>query len=328
MAPHLFSVQGRKAPALHLLGLVGALLGGAFALAAVAGGGPALLVLGLVSLTLGLTSIAGASAMQRTVDTEIVGWRGPGPVLLFFVTLLWAMLTGALLGVLLGATDPNGKLDASLTTLLYVLATNLSSTAVIALLVVGTGAARWGDLFGAPAEEVTGHSALPSPMRAGGTLGDLLWGLALVAPSLVIALGVASVLTEQSGIVPNSPIAPAVPGTLGIELQIAISALAAAVIAPIGEELLYRGVLARAWGRQSGERRAVVFSTIIFAFAHTIGVGGESAGEALGAAAIAFSVRIPLGVSAGWLWVRRRSLIGPMVLHGAYNLAIVLLANG
>ena len=61
--------------------------------------------------------------------------------------------------------------------------------------------------------------------------------------------------------------------------------------------------------------------------AHTVGVGGETAGEALVAAGIALLVRIPLGLATAWLWVRRRSLLAPIVLHASYNLVIVLISN-
>ena len=103
--------------------------------------------------------------------------------------------------------------------------------------------------------------------------------------------------------------------------QIAVSAV---IVAPIGEEILYRGVIAQAWGRQSGARRAIVFSAIVFAFAHTLNIGGESIGDALAVAGVAFAIRLPLGLALGWLWVRRRSLLATIVLHAAYNALLVL----
>ena len=96
------------------------------------------------------------------------------------------------------------------------------------------------------------------------------------------------------------------------------------IVAPIGEEILYRGVIAQAWGRQSGARRAIVFSAIVFAFAHTLNIGGESIGDALAVAAVAFAIRLPLGLALGWLWVRRRSLLATIALHAAYNAVLVL----
>jgi membrane protease YdiL (CAAX protease family) len=106
-------------------------------------------------------------------------------------------------------------------------------------------------------------------------------------------------------------------------VDLAANALTAGLIAPIGEELLYRGVIAQAWARQSSARRAILFSAIVFAFAHTLTVGGTSVADAAGVAAVAFVVRLPLGIALGWLWMRRRSLLAAIALHSAYNLAIV-----
>jgi membrane protease YdiL (CAAX protease family) len=109
-------------------------------------------------------------------------------------------------------------------------------------------------------------------------------------------------------------------------VDLAANALTAGVIAPIGEELLYRGVIAQAWARQSSARRAILFSAIVFAFAHTLTVGGTSVGDAASVAAVALLVRLPLGIALGWLWIRRRSLVAAIALHATYNLAIVALS--
>jgi membrane protease YdiL (CAAX protease family) len=97
------------------------------------------------------------------------------------------------------------------------------------------------------------------------------------------------------------------------------NALTAGLIAPIGEELLYRGVIAQAWARQSSARRAILFSAIVFAFAHTLNPNLDS----INLAAVAFVVRLPLGIALGSLWIRRRSLLATIALHSAYNLVIV-----
>ena len=53
-------------------------------------------------------------------------------------------------------------------------------------------------------------------------------------------------------------------------------------------------------------------------------VGGESIGDAVAIAGVAFAIRLPLGLALGWLWVRRRSLLATIVLHAAYNAILVL----
>ena len=44
-------------------------------------------------------------------------------------------------------------------------------------------------------------------------------------------------------------------------------------------------------------------------------------------AAVAFIVRLPLGIALGWLWIRRRSIVATIALHAAYNLAIVAIVT-
>ena len=255
MAQRLFSLDGREAPALHLIGIVGSLVGASLSVAGVAGGGPLLFMFGVSALTLGLTSAAGASALQRQVDTPMTGWRGPGPVLLFAVTLGWAFVAGALAGALITTIDPTGTIDASLLTLLYVLLSSATSTAAIALLVVGTGAASWRDLFAFSSIPDGSEGNLPRPQRTGGAFVDIAWGIALLVPSVVTAIVAAGLLTLVTDVSPSAPIPPVniepggAPG-LNFEVQLALNLFSAAVVAPIGEELLYRGVIARAWGRQ------------------------------------------------------------------------------
>ena len=145
------------------------------------------------------------------------------------------------------------------------------------------------------------------------------WGAVLTLPIVFLAALVSALLIQGTGAAPESPLPPS-----DDSRALLINVLSAVVVAPIGEEILYRGVIAQAWGRQSGARRAIVFSTIVFAFAHTLNVGGESIGDAVAIAGVAFAIRLPLGLALGWLWVRRRSLLATIVLHAAYNAVLVL----
>jgi len=159
---------------------------------------------------------------------------------------------------------------------------------------------------------------MPPPDRRGGLAGDLFWGVALALPIMTAAGLFATLVMNGTGV--SAPVV--LPPAMGA-LDLAANVLTAGLIAPIGEELLYRGVIAQAWGRQSSARRAILFSAIVFAFAHTLTVGGTSVADAASVAAVAFLVRLPLGIALGWLWIRRRSLIATIALHASYNLAIV-----
>ncbi len=234
----------------------------------------------------------------------------------FWTALPLAILAPALLLLLLAPFGGFAQLEPASATLAIALSTNLATTLVIALIVVGTGAARWSEIAG---EHRIPSPNLPAADRRGGALGDVAWGFALTVPIVVAAALFSALLIQSTGAVPESPLPPS-----GDSRALLFNLLSAVIVAPIGEEILYRGVIAQAWGRQSGARRAIVFSAIVFAFAHTLNIGGESIGDALAVAGVAFAIRLPLGLALGWLWVRRRSLLATIVLHAAYNAVLVL----
>ena len=107
-----------------------------------------------------------------------------------------------------------------------------------------------------------------------------LWAL----PVLVATAPVALALTQLLPVTPVSPLPPA-----GESVGFALNLLAAAIIAPVGEELLFRGFATTAWVRGMGERRAIVRGALFFAVVHVLTISGSSAGEALGLALVAFA---------------------------------------
>lgn len=292
--------------------------GGSLLFAAFAGAGVVALGSGLLLLSLGLIGLNGASALQRRVDTPERSWRGPGPMAVFWSVLPLAILAPTpllLLAALFGGFE---QLDPAVATLGIAFSTNVATTLIVALTVVGTGAARWSEIFG---QHRIASPNLPAADRRGGALGDLAWGVALTLPIVVAAALFSALLIQGTGAVPESPLPPSVDSS-----ALLLNLISAALIAPIGEEILYRGVIAQAWGRQSGSRRAILFSAIVFALAHTLNIGGENIGDALLVAAVAFAIRLPLGLALGWLWIRRQSLLATITLHAAYNALIVLAA--
>ncbi|MFZ9435293.1 MAG: CPBP family intramembrane glutamic endopeptidase [Candidatus Limnocylindrus sp.] len=272
---------------------------------------------GLLLLSLGLIGLNGASALQRSVDTPEWSWRGPGPVAVFWSVLPLAILAPTPLLLLAAPLGGFEQLDPAVTTLGIALSINVATTLIVALTVVGTGAARWGEIFG---QHRIASPNLPAADRRGGALGDVAWGIALTVPIVVAAAAFSALLIQGTGAVPESPLPPSVNSS-----ALLLNLISAALIAPIGEEILYRGVITQAWGRQSGARRAIIFSAIVFALAHTLNIGGESIGDALVVAAVAFAARLPLGIALGWLWIRRQSLLATITLHAAYN-ALILFA--
>ena len=316
--PGLLQLAGREAPALYVIGLFFAVVGTGALVTGVSGAGVGLAMFALVFIGVGGIALSGASALQRRIDTPVAGWRGPGPLAIFWTTIPWALLAQVLVAALLTAVGAATALSTPLGTLALAAASNLATVLIVGLVVVGSGAVQWRDLV--LATPASSPSTLPQPDRRGGLVGDLFWGVVLALPILTAAALFATLVMNGTGL--SAPVV--LPPALST-VDLAANVLTAGLIAPIGEELLYRGVIAQAWARQSSSRRAILFSAVVFAFAHTLTVGGTSVGDAASVAAVAFIVRLPLGIALGWLWIRRRSIIATIALHAAYNLAIVVI---
>ncbi len=84
--------------------------------------------------------------------------------------------------------------------------------------------------------------------------------------------------------------------------------LFACVAAPVLEEMLFRGVILRSFLRQYSRTRAILWSAAIFGVAHLN----------LYQLASAFAI----GIVAGWLYERCRSLWPCILLHAAYNACV------
>lgn len=87
-----------------------------------------------------------------------------------------------------------------------------------------------------------------------------------------------------------------------------VSLLFACVAAPVLEEMLFRGVILRSFLRQYSRTRAILWSSAIFGIAHLN----------LYQLASAFAI----GIVAGWLYERCRSLWPCILLHAAYNACV------
>ena len=84
-------------------------------------------------------------------------------------------------------------------------------------------------------------------------------------------------------------------------------ALAAAIIAPIGEELFFRGFALTAWPRDMPERTALIRSAVFFAVVHIPNIRASRTRQRMGQALLQFAVIFPLGLVLGWLFLRRGS---------------------
>jgi len=308
-ARRTFTIEGRAAPGLYFAGWVLTVVGlGCLfvAIAATGGGGLAtflLVVAGLAALSIGLVAAAGAQAIQRRTD-GVTGYEGPSPFLVFGAALVTTLLVSALV-----SATGFLKADTSVTLVVSLLITTAVDLAMIRLLVVGPGALSWAEM----------GLRRPAP---GALPGDIAWGVALGIAALLATAIVAAVLVSLLGVTPTGPI-PVARGPL----DVALNFLAAAVIAPVGEEIFYRGFATTAWWRRIGPGRAIVRGAIFFALVHVLTLGGADFSEAIRIAAIAFIARLPVAWLLGWIFVRRDSLWASIVLHATFNGVALLLAE-
>jgi membrane protease YdiL (CAAX protease family) len=100
-------------------------------------------------------------------------------------------------------------------------------------------------------------------------------------------------------------------------LPIALFVVGAVVMAPLVEELLYRGLLLRALLRRMGPGPAVFISALVFSAVHFLG-GDADALQFLPAIA-------GLGLVLGVVAVRSGSLSLPILIHAGFNLTTTLL---
>jgi hypothetical protein len=98
--------------------------------------------------------------------------------------------------------------------------------------------------------------------------------------------------------------------------KLAVLALGAGLLAPVVEELLFRGLLLRALMRRFDATTAVAISGTVFALLHLV---DPSLGTVVALPALA-----TVGVVSGVLAVRTGDLSRSIMLHAGFNLVTVL----
>ena len=183
------------------------------------------------------------------------------------------------------------------------------------VLVVRTDALTWSQM-GWPTD---GSARLLRAMRGIG-LGALVM-LPTTFVMLIVAGLVATVLGVES---------PSVVPSASTSAEALTVLLAAAVVAPIGEELFFRGFALTAWARDLPERSALIRSAAFFALVHIANVQAATFREGASQALLQVLVILPLGLVLGWLFLRR-GIAAAIAGHVTYNgilLALLLLASG
>ena len=304
-----FTIEGRSAPGLFVLGWLATLIGlGAILVAVMSGtggAGPILLVIGLLVLAVGLVAGAGGQAIERRARGDRA-YTGPSPFLVFAAGIPITGLVGIALGTVLSAVGipvdgPPARLAAvAIQALIYI--------GLIRLLVVDAGGLSWSAM------------GVTRPTSAG--LQGFGIGVAWALPVFAATLAVVAVVTVFVRAQAESPLPPAgEPGGFALNL------LAGVIVAPISEEIMFRAFATTAWIADMGVARAVVRGAIFFAAVHIIGLTGVEAGQATAAAFVAFVARIPVALALGWLFARTRTIWTPLGLHAAFNGILLVLAE-
>ncbi len=304
-----FTIEGRQAPALFVVGWLASLVGvGIIAIAIMARGGLASTVVllgGLALLSVGLIAAAGSQGIERRAHA-VAGYAGPSPLLVFAASIPVSILTLVLLALPLEAIGV--QLDGPPGALLSVAVQAVVYVGLIRLLVVDTGALDWR----AMGVRRLGLAAF------GEMAGGALWAI----PVIVLTIPVSAILLAVFPVTPESPLPPT--GTAG---GFALSLLAGVLVAPFGEEVLFRAFATTAWVRGLGVRGGLVRAALIFAIAHILTISGSSAGDAIGLAVVGFVTRLPIALALGWLFVRRGTVWSSFGLHAAFNLTLLLVAE-
>ena len=303
-----FTIVGRQAPALFVVGWLATLIGGglvsivAFGVTGLAG--QVLWLIALFALSVGLVLLGGSQAVERRAAGD--PYAGPSPVLVFLAVLTVSRLTGFIVGLPLSLIAQS--IPAPVGDLIGVILQGAVFLGVVRLMVVGPGALRWRDM---------GLSRWSADARRG-----LLGGAVFAGPLILVSSVVGYVAVQIAGVAPESPLPPT-----GTAAGLVLHLLAGAVIAPVAEEVLFRGFALTAWLRTSGATRAIVVSSVFFVLGHVLFVGGDTFRDSAALAFVGGVVRVPIALALGWLYVRTGSLWAPIGLHAAYNGFLIIIAE-
>lgn len=303
-----FTIEGRRAPGLFVAGWIAALIGGSAAFVGLLAGrnlaGILLFSLGMAMVLVALILLGGSQAIERRASS--VAYAGPSPILTFGAVVVGWYLTAIV--VLTPLKLLNFEIEGPA---LSVLGVGLQAVVVVLLLrimVVGTEALTWADM------------GIRRPDRA--ALRDFIWGALLAGPVVLVTGFVVVGLVSAIGQQPTAPLP-----TTGTSSGLLLNLLAGAVIAPVYEELFFRGFAQTAWRRVSGPKVAILRSSLLFALIHAIDQSGDTFAAALGVAAVAAGARLPVALILGFVFNRRGSLWASIGLHATFNAMLLIIAE-
>lgn len=248
--------------------------------------GAALFVVGLLYIAIRQLRVRRFLAPER--------YRGPGVVVLLLLVLSLASIITAPFSADAGALILG---EGELT--LLGAAVILLATQVALLLVSWVLVFRPGALEALP--------SLPGRDPVGAVRSGLGWGVVAWIGATLVSAGVVWVL-EQLGF-------DAQPQAAEQAIQMVdpwLVIVAVVILAPIAEEVFFRGVVFNAWVREGGPRWAFIGSSILFALIHI--------------SVVALLPIFLLGLALAWIYRRSGNLLAPIAMHATVNGISVALA--
>lgn len=303
----IFTIEGRVAPGLFVVGWLATILGlGVVLVGAFGASGLFVYFIGPTLLTLGLVAGAGNQALERRARAE--PYAGPSPYLVLAAMIAAVYAVGYPIGWLLNALPGAEELPDYVRRLIGVALQAAVFLGIVRLTVVDAGVLSWAQMGWRRLDQVAAR--------------DFVLGGAFAIPVIVLTELVAGIVVSLVHAIPEAPLPPT-----GVAAGLAVQLLAGAVLAPIAEEGVFRGFAMTAWRRAVGERGALIRASFLFALAHVLTVGGDNLPQVGGLIVVGFITRLPVAFALGWLFLRRGSIWAPLGLHVAFNAILLVLAE-
>jgi membrane protease YdiL (CAAX protease family) len=346
------SLKGRASPRLYALGLAVGLPGIAalllYLVALGAGiklpGGPVprwlVLEVVCVAAAVGAIGCALAQGRQRRADA----WRdydGPSP--LPMMAALLAIVTALEVPLEAGLNAARVDLQSGLATLLLLTIFLGAYVGLVHFLALHSHALTWRDIA-RPARLAPGSDdwdtlePVPGWTRrwgesigawrarvSGSRLGDILVALAMVAPLILASNLLSGAMLQVLGLRLSDVTGPG-SYTPTNDVDRLLMFIAVAIVAPLGEEIFFRGFATNAWGRSLGRGATMIRGSLFFAFIHVLNTATTDVGVFWRVALFNFGARIPVAVALTWLYMRRRSILASGALHATYNGIITVIS--
>jgi membrane protease YdiL (CAAX protease family) len=305
----IFSLD-RPAAGLYLAAWLLALAAaGAFFIGVVATNPAASAVLfmsGSIAFVLSFGAAAGYQVIARS-SRRAGAYRGPSPLIAFGFTVALSSLLAIILDI-----SPALSIQQVPGFVLALILVFAGYQVTITLLVVRTGAISWAGLIRL--------AERPAVRIVDFTVGALS-GLVVVLPLALLGGLLASALDVQASTSYPTIASPTAAVLMGIGVIL---------VAPVGEELFFRGFALSAWWADLGAASALRRSAFFFAVVHIANASGATFRGAAGGGLVQFVVIFPLALLLGVLY-ERRGLAASVGAHMAYNagvFALALLAGG